>query len=92
MTRQDQYDYGACHTCGERLEERYIKQDFWLKDTLLIVEDIPAGVCPQCGEKVVKADVGLWVTKLLEDSPRVQKARTIQVPVVRFVEEARRSD
>ena len=31
------------------------------------MEDLPAAVCPQCGEKVVKADVGRWITKLLEN-------------------------
>ena len=64
-----------------------MRQDFWLKDKLLIVEDVPAGACRRRGEKIVKADIGLQIAKLLEDSSRVQKARAIKVPVVRFVEE-----
>lgn len=24
------YDYGGCHVCGERMEEKRIKQDFWI--------------------------------------------------------------
>ena len=35
-----------------------IKQDFWIRGELVVVEDVPAGVCPQCGEKVVKVGVG----------------------------------
>ncbi|HHT9145572.1 MAG TPA: YgiT-type zinc finger protein [Candidatus Wunengus sp. YC61] len=33
---------------------------FWIRGELIVVEDVPAGVCPQCGEKVVNANVGRW--------------------------------
>src|SRR5437879_13322196 len=52
------YDYGNCHVCGEQMQEKRINQDFWLKGKLVVIESVPAGVCPQCGEKIVKADVG----------------------------------
>jgi len=81
------YDYGKCHICGERMEERLIKQEFWIKGKLIVVEDIPAGVCPQCGEKVVRADVGRLIAGLLEDAKRLRKARTMSVPVLSFAEE-----
>lgn len=84
---QSMYDYGECHTCGEQMEERRIKQDLWIKGKLIVIEDVPAGVCLQCGEKVVKADVGRWLAALVEDPKRLQKARTISVPVVRFAKE-----
>ena len=81
------YDYGKCHVCGERMEERLIKQEFWIKRKLIVVEDIPAGVCPQCGEKVVRANIGRLIAVLLEDVKRLRKARTISVPVLSFAEE-----
>ena len=84
---QSLYDYGECHICGERMEERRIKQGFWIKDKLIVIEDVPAGVCPQCGEKVVKADVGRWIAALLEDSKQLRKARTISVPILSFAKE-----
>ena len=50
----------------------------------------PQGVCPQCGEKVVKADVGRWIVKLIENSERIAKAPKISVPKIKFIaEEAR---
>lgn len=85
--RQTSYDYGACQICGERMEERRIKQDFWIKGKLIVVEDVPAGVCPQCGEKVVKAEVGQWIARLIADAKRVRRARSMSVPVIRFVKE-----
>lgn len=81
------YDYGDCHVCGERMEERRIKQDFWIKGKLMVIEGVPAGVCPQCGEKVVKADVGRLIAALIEDSKRLRKARTISVPIIKFAKE-----
>ena len=51
------------------------------------MENVPAGVCPQCGEKVVKADVGRQVAALLEDSKHRRTARTISVPVIRYTRE-----
>jgi YgiT-type zinc finger domain-containing protein len=84
---QSLYDYGKCHVCGERMEERLIKQGFWIKRKLIVVEDIPAGVCPQCGEKVVRANIGRLIAVLLEDVKRLRKARTISVPVLSFAEE-----
>ena len=81
------YDYGECHICGARMEAKGINQGFWIKGKLIVIEDVPAGVCPQCGEKVVKADVGRRISALIEDSKRLRKARTISVPVMRFAKE-----
>ena len=81
------YDYGQCHICGTPMEEKSIKQGFWIKGRLLVIEGVPAGVCPQCGEKVVNADVGRRLSVLDEDPKQMRKARTISVPVMRFARE-----
>jgi len=44
------YNYGKCHVCGEQMKEKRINQDSWLKGKLVVIESVPAGVCPQCGE------------------------------------------
>jgi YgiT-type zinc finger domain-containing protein len=81
---QTTYNYGECHVCGEQMEEKEISQEFWIKGELLVVEGVPAGVCPQCGEKVVKSDVGQQVASLLQNANRSRKARVMTVPVIRF--------
>lgn len=81
------YDYGECNICGERMKERRVKQEFWIKGKLLVIEDVPAGVCPRCGEKVVKADVGRRIAALISDSKRLRRVRRISVPVIRFAKE-----
>ncbi len=80
----DRYDYGACEICHTPLEERRIKQDFWIRGELVVVEEVPAGVCPQCGEKVVKADVGGWLATVMADTDRIARAPRMAVPTLRF--------
>ena len=84
MKKKTSYNYGECHVCGERMRERLIRQDFWIKEKLLVVEDVPAGVCPQCGEKVVRAEVGRQIAALLVDPDRLRQTQTMSVPVIRF--------
>lgn len=83
-TKRTKYDYGECEICGTPLQEKRVKQDFWIRGKLIVVENVPAGVCPKCGEKVVRAKVGRWIAKLLQDSDRIAKAPKISVPAVKF--------
>ncbi len=78
------YNYGKCEICNGTLEEKHIQQDFWLKGKLVVIEEVPAGVCPRCGEKVVKAEVGERITELLNDSNRINTAPTISVPLIEY--------
>lgn len=87
MTKSTGYNYGECKICGTLMEEKLIKQDLWIRGELIIVENVPAGVCPKCGEKVVNADVGRWIIKLLENSDRIAKAPRISVPAIKYDEE-----
>jgi YgiT-type zinc finger domain-containing protein len=82
------YDYGKCHVCGEQMQEKRINQDFWLKRKLIVIESVPAGVCPQCGEKIVRADVARQLATLLANAHREPKQKTITVPVIKFVKKA----
>jgi len=84
------YNYGKCEICNTPLQGKLIKQDFWIRKKLIVVEDVPAGVCPKCGEKVVKADVGQWILRLIENSDRIARAPRISVPKIKFdIKEAR---
>ena len=82
--KANKYDYGKCHVCGEQMLEKRVNQDFWLKGKLVVIESVPAGVCPQCGEKIVRADVGREVACLIQNLKRAPKRKIINVPVVRY--------
>jgi HTH-type transcriptional regulator/antitoxin MqsA len=83
-TKNGKYDYGVCDVCGARLEEKLIKQDFWIRGKLIVVEDVPAGVCPNCGEKIVSAPVGRHLAELVRDTKRIAKATRITVPALAY--------
>ena len=82
------YNYGKCHVCGEQIRESKVNQDFWIKGKLVVIESVPTGVCPQCGEKIVKADVGRQLANLLANLRRTPKRKTITVPVINYAKEA----
>jgi YgiT-type zinc finger domain-containing protein len=73
--KQTPYEYGECHVCGEQVHEQRIIQDFWLKGELIVIESVPAGVCPQCGEKIVKAEVGRQLATLIANLRRAPSER-----------------
>ena len=86
--KKKKYNYGKRHVCGEQMRDKKINQDFWLKGKLVVIESVPAGVCPQCGEKIVKADVGRQLANLIGNLNRVSKGKTITVPVIKYAKEA----
>jgi len=78
------YNYGECEICDAKLVEKRIKQDFWIGGKLIVIDNVPAGVCPRCGAKVVRSEIGKHIAKILESPRRWSKAPTINVPVVEF--------
>lgn len=81
---KNRYNYGECEICDTPLQGKLINQDFWTNGQLIMVENVPAGVCPRCGEKVVKADVGQRIAELIRSSERITKAPRISVPAIKF--------
>ena len=77
-------DYGECEVCDTPLQEQYIKQDFWVRGELLILDNVPAGVCPQCGAKIVNAAVGHYIAEVLGNAERIATAPRMAVPVIRI--------
>ena len=79
-----QYDYGECEICDTPMVEKRIKQDFWIQDKLIVIDNVEAGFCPQCGAKVVRADIGRELAALLGNTDRIDDAPRISVPVISF--------
>ncbi len=81
------YNYGECDICGAQMQERLISQDFWIKDELVVIRNVPAGVCPQCGSKVVNAETGRWLSALLRNPERLAHAPRLAVPMLQYSED-----
>jgi len=69
------------------MQAKRIKQDFWVRKRLIVIEEVPVGVCIQCGEKIVSADLGRSLAGALKNTTRRRRARTIAVPVIRVAKD-----
>jgi len=64
------------------VEERRLPREIRWQGQLFIFEDVPLGVCLQCGEKFVKPDVAKSIDQVLH--AQKPPTRTIQVPVYQY--------
>ena len=68
-----------CRMCQREMEDKSITVDLRIGDKLFVVEEVPAKVCNQCGEKVFTPAVTRKLQNLIK---RRRKApRTVRVPV-----------
>ena len=50
--------YHRCHFCGGGVVEQRVTVDYrWGTDLLVVIRNVPAGVCQVCGEQYFKAEV-----------------------------------
>ena len=75
------HQYGDCYYCGGQVTEQGITVDFRWKGQLYCFENVPVGVCEQCGEKYFTAEVSENLDRLVQ-SPVVH--RTVTVPVKNY--------
>lgn len=82
-----------CETCGNgRLARDRIKTALWSGGRLVVVEDVPAFVCRQCGEQFYEDETAMRLDMLKGGGfPSAEAARELIVPVFIF-ETPRRGD
>jgi len=70
-----------CSVCGGKVEETTVNLTLWERDKLMLIEDVPAAVCQDCGEQYYdEATAGT----IKEVSLRGDPVRHISVPVYRL--------
>ena len=79
------HEYANCSFCGGSVEEQLVNVDYRTKAGLVIIENVPAGVCRQCGEQYYTAQVAKAMEKLAAVDAPVSK--TVTVPVRKFSED-----
>lgn len=78
------HEYADCSFCGGKVTEKKIKVDYRTGDELVVFENVPAGVCRQCGEKYYTAKVVKTLEQMARD--KTIEGRIIHVPVKSFTE------
>ena len=72
--------YHKCYFCsGEVVEERITTDYRWGEDLIAIIENVPAGVCQNCGEQYLKAEIVKEMGKLAHSKEKPK--RMIEVPL-----------
>jgi YgiT-type zinc finger domain-containing protein len=79
------HEYANCSFCGGKVVENKVKVDYRTTgDELVVFEDVPAGVCEQCGEKYYTAKVARALELMAKDKSLAGKV--VSVPVKSFPE------
>ncbi len=70
----------TCYFCSRGiLEEKHVTVDYRWSEELVIIENVPAKVCNECGERYYAARV---VRQMEQIAKERRKGREIRVPVV----------
>ncbi|MBU2446432.1 MAG: YgiT-type zinc finger protein [Bacteroidetes bacterium] len=72
-------EYSDCYFCGGSVEEKLLPREIRWQNQLFVFENVPMGVCNQCGEKVLKPEIAKHIDSILQKKKK--PTRTIQVPV-----------
>lgn len=78
------HEYADCSFCGGKVTEKKVKVDYRTGDELIVFENVPAGVCGQCGERYYTAKVAKALKKMARD--KTVADRIIHVPVKPYAE------
>ena len=68
-----------CPVCKSAVEERLITYVQQYKGRVIIIENVPAEVCTQCGEQLLRPEVAERIQKIVWESPT--PTRKAEIPV-----------
>lgn len=71
--------YSDCFYCGGSVKEQLLTREFRWQGQLFIFENVPIGICVECGEKVLTPFVAKSIDNILEQKKKPSKI--IEVPV-----------
>jgi YgiT-type zinc finger domain-containing protein len=74
----------TCYFCKKGiLEDKKVTVDFRWGNKLTVIEDVPAKVCNECGEKYYSAEVSRKMEKIATEG---KGEKVIEVPLARLHE------
>ena len=73
-----------CYFCKGKIVEKRVRVDFRWGDELVVIEDVPAEICQQCGEKHFSPEVYKAMENLAKTKTKTVKH--IAIDVIRFGE------
>ncbi len=74
-----------CDYCAGKTVSRRAKKHHWHKGQLYVVENVPAEVCRECGERYYHAKTLDAIDRLLEGDHQVKKNLNVEVVALEAV-------
>jgi YgiT-type zinc finger domain-containing protein len=72
--------YHRCHFCGGEVVEQRVTVDYrWGEAFLVVIRNVPAGVCQVCGEQYLKAEVVKEMEKVAHSQEEAEEV--LHIPV-----------
>jgi YgiT-type zinc finger domain-containing protein len=68
-----------CYFCKTKVVEQQITIDYRWGDTLVVIKDVPAGVCQQCGEKYLASGVYKGLERLAKSKSHLMGKMTVDI-------------
>jgi len=68
-----------CSFCKSKVVQQHVTLDYRLGDNLVVIKDVPAGVCHQCGEKYLSSDVYKELEKLAKSKSHLMGKMTVDI-------------
>lgn len=75
------HKFDDCSFCGGEVKNDIVELDYRYKSKLYVFQDVPVGVCQQCGEKYLIGKVSREIEHRIQ---RNKWDKTITVPVNKF--------
>ena len=72
---------GKCSVCHNGTISKIITYSQWFKEKLVAVENVPAEICPVCGEEYFSPSVADKIQEAIES---YRTCKTLEVPVYHF--------
>lgn len=68
-----------CYFCKAKVIEQYETIDYRWGDNLVVIKNVPAGVCQQCGEKYLTSSVYKELEKLAKGKNHLMGKMTVNI-------------
>ncbi len=71
--------HAKCYFCQGKVVQQHITVDYRWGDTLVVIKDVPARVCQQCGEKYLSSDVYKELEEMAKHKGRLSGKMTVDI-------------
>jgi YgiT-type zinc finger domain-containing protein len=68
-----------CYFCKAKVVQQQVTIDYRWGDNLVVIKDVPAGVCQQCGEKYLESSVYKELERLAKSKSHLMGKMMIDI-------------